>query len=342
MNKVAGIHSYLVKPKSSGKPTLPLGTPVGLSGKLFDLLNRVFLNANTECSIDIAFKMNDDGTQYNEMRTMILEHVHASSTSEFEKTADKIALRLAEHTTFVTGSGLLFVIRGTMNGKPAVVLSRFPADEGIVADDQSSKLTIDFVDKLFLKDRRSYKAVVFKGLVPNTSRRTGRAVDKQINDVMNPTSKYWIHEFLLCDFTVTSAAGTKRFAEALKSVTNKTEDLALKASIAGAAMVLSNFNGQTMSAEQLMKQLKMPAGAIDGVRDKIGKSAMAESFKFDAMIFGGHYKYRTKVLDNGAILTADASTYDEIFDQKEVGDKTQFSTTGTVTKERIGKRQYGA
>jgi hypothetical protein len=51
-----------------------------------------------------------------------------------------------------SGLGLLFLIRGKERNKSKLVISGFPADNGILAEEQSNSLTVQFVERIFMKN----------------------------------------------------------------------------------------------------------------------------------------------------------------------------------------------
>jgi hypothetical protein len=77
--------------------------------------------------------------------------------------------------------GLLFICIGEESGKSRVVISRFPADEGVVAERSSDKLTVAFVEQVFLKSSHSYKAATYVSSGRPADLWAGHVIDKQIN-----------------------------------------------------------------------------------------------------------------------------------------------------------------
>ncbi|HVX56094.1 MAG TPA: hypothetical protein VHA37_00015, partial [Candidatus Saccharimonadales bacterium] len=149
------IHSYLVHPGKHEKnqPAIK-GTNVPLAGKLFDMLNRVFDAADRECTHDITFDADDDGNQVNPCRDLIVAYIKKSTLSH----GQRLAKRLQQFTTRKSGLGLLFLLTGQHAGESKIVLSRFPADSAILAEEGADGLTVEFLEKVFMKSATSYKA----------------------------------------------------------------------------------------------------------------------------------------------------------------------------------------
>jgi hypothetical protein len=70
----------------------------------------------------------------------------------------RIAARLQNVTTHRSGLGLLFLITGTEGLESKIIISRFPADEGILAEANREALTVEFLERIFVKNARAYKA----------------------------------------------------------------------------------------------------------------------------------------------------------------------------------------
>ncbi|MEM6410118.1 MAG: hypothetical protein AAF683_01125 [Pseudomonadota bacterium] len=205
------IHSFLVKPRRGKEPEEIVGTAVELDGPLHGMLSTLYNGTSTDCNIDIRF-IASTGNQENEARALFIEYLEDRSLSN----AAKIAEKLEQVTTGSSGMGLLFLLSGSNEKRNKFVISRFPADSGILADDAGGQLDVKFLEKVFMKNARAYKAVAYNNLSNTSGVWKGSAVDKQISDYTNPTSKYWIENFLESEFAVTSRHGTERLADALK------------------------------------------------------------------------------------------------------------------------------
>ncbi len=59
--------------------------------------------------------------------------------------------------------GLFFIMFGKAERKSRVVLSRFPAETGILAEEIGHSLTVQFIEKIFMKNAFAYKSAVFEG-----------------------------------------------------------------------------------------------------------------------------------------------------------------------------------
>jgi hypothetical protein len=123
--------------------------------------------------------------------------------------------------------GLLFLIVGKEGKEHKIVLSRFPTDSAIYVDESASALTVEFLERVFMKNKTSYKAVLYRHASLKAGFWSGRAIDKQLNNPSGEPSNYWISDFLLSEYTVTPAAGTRRLALALREAAKKSE-LAVK------------------------------------------------------------------------------------------------------------------
>ncbi|WP_290935006.1 hypothetical protein [Hyphomonas sp.] len=336
--KVTHIYSFLVKPYKGRKSSATTGVSLSLSGKLFDMLEDLFLSTDNDFPIDIAFRMAADGSQNNPARNMLGQF----GAQPNMRAATNIARKLELVTTKRSKLGLLFLLRGMSGARNKIVVSRFPADSGILADEKDGGLSVEYLERVFMKNAKSYKAVVYKNLTPTSNTWKGRAVDRQINDARSMTPEYWIFDFLESEFVATSASGTKRLAEALKRAASISKNLAVKQQIAGAGMLLANFQGHRGSIDDIATKLNFSKETRDTIRAQLkNPSTMSEVFVFDQAAFDAHFRYRSIVLDNGGVMTAEATKFADIFIASGSGPLKKFRTEGRVVDERIVKRRIG-
>ena len=147
---------------------------VPLSGKLFGMIKEVYDKTPSECDVEIKFRSEN---QSNEVRDSLIKFFKKRSA----KSAGKLAKRLALHTTGRSKIGLFFVILGKDGGKDIVVLSRFPTDSAILADEKGGSLTVEFLEKVFVRKWSSYKGAYFTNKPGKSSFWSGWVVDRQIN-----------------------------------------------------------------------------------------------------------------------------------------------------------------
>jgi hypothetical protein len=203
--KIKRIISFLVPPgKHDEEKTTSTGTEIRLKGRLYDMLRDIFVRSDTECKIPICFCPSDDGKQSNECRNEII----ALATRSSLKNAEKLAIRLMKCTTNKSGLGLLFFILGKEDEKHKLVISRFPAEQGIMAEEDKNTLSVTFIERVFMKNAHSYKASAYSGSSFDAHFWEGAAVDRQIANSIRELSNYWIKDFLLSDFKTTPAEGT--------------------------------------------------------------------------------------------------------------------------------------
>src|SRR3990172_3534828 len=172
------IHSFLVHPDKGEQNQTPIrGTRVTGSGQLTRMLGGIFQAAPTECTHDISFLPNENGRQQNDCKDLLLTYL----TSPTKQHGLQIAQRLQSYTTHRSGLGLLFLMVGKQRNESRMVVSRFPADVGILAEEGSNTLTVQFIERIFMKSATAYKSAVYEGASFHADFWTGRAIDKQIN-----------------------------------------------------------------------------------------------------------------------------------------------------------------
>jgi len=147
---LAHIHTYLVHPRDKQEAQAG-GTEVPLKGQLFDLLNEVYRKSDAECDIDIAFNPSGEGVQENAIRALVLQYL----TQPNLENGLAIAGALKAVTTNRSGVGMLFLMAGEEDGDHKVVVSRFPADKGILAEEAEKGLNVEFLERVFMKSDRS-------------------------------------------------------------------------------------------------------------------------------------------------------------------------------------------
>jgi hypothetical protein len=331
---VTHIHTYLVHPKSAAGGDGLGGAAVVLEGKLFSLLNDVYTKSDAQCNIDISFNVPADGAQQNPVRSMILSYL-------VDPTLDKgleIATKLQGATDGRSGLGLLFLISGMEGQHHKIVISRFPADNGILAEIKAEGLSVEFLERVFMKSAHAYKAAAYSGPAVDGEFWQGRAVDRQIGDSVVRLSDYWIRGFLESDFRVTPAAGTRRLALALKEASRLAKSPETKHALVAAATLAPGLEGHNLSAREFQEQFHLPAEARTLMDTALRTEGAAnEKFVFRNEEFARHIVYRSVELDSGAILTAENAEFDEVFEQEPAdGDgRVKFSAVGAVVQERL-------
>jgi hypothetical protein len=286
---------------------------------MFDLLKGVYDKSETECDIAISFNQSVGGTQQNPCRDLLIAYKNGPT----QLRGQKIAERLASTTTHRSRLGLLFLVAGMEGLDHKVIISRFPADSGILAEQSATGLNISFLERIFMKNAKSYKAVVYRHRSLTTGFWSGHAVDKQINSSEADSSDYWIAEFLDSDFLTTSAAGTRRLAIALRNAARATSDLALKNEIVAAATLATGLKGQRLSIRDFASRIGLSAGAKAALFAEVKPVALDEKFQLSADEFSKQVAYRSVELDSGGMLMAETDKFDKIFEKEAVsGDKT--------------------
>lgn len=328
------IYSFLTYPKKSQADGSKVsGTQVPMvEGKLYSMLLDTFDRAGTDCNVPVMFT-SEGGRQENAVRTDLL----ALFASPGVKSATPIAARLQQSTSGSSGMGLLFLCMGKdTHGEQRIVLSRFPADEGVVAEKATSRLTVKFVEQVFLKSSHSYKAATYLFNGKPNQLWCGHVVDKQINHGNKSVADYWIVDFLHSEMQTNAALGTKRLANALKSAIISTTDVEIKSQIAAACQLAKNLPHKAMSIAEFCENFQISEAAQSAVVSKVNPPRLIhEKFRFDATEFARHIAYKQKELDNGAVLSAPADKFDECFMVTKDREVHTFTTIGRVVDERL-------
>jgi hypothetical protein len=334
---ITHIASFLVSPgKNIITPPEISGTMLPLTGPLHNMLTSVFDKSDVECSIPIRFVMDESGAQNNIVRNYLTAFINNPSLTN----GMVIAERMRNATTSKSGPALFFIILGQEGKKSKVVLSRFPADQGIVAQLRKNTLQVEFIERVFMKNAESYKAALYQGFSTKGDYWTGKAVDKQANELAN----YWIYEFLCSDFETTSKFGTKRFADAMREASRKVTDLDIKRQLLSMANLIHGLSGESVSINGVMERFGLTQAARDAVVGQLKYSELADDvFILDVEEFSMSAAYSTVELDNGGILMAPPEHFNEVFHRDPVdSDLTRvvvFTTRGRIIDEKLKGRR---
>lgn len=331
---VKKIFSFLTYPKKNqqGGATVS-GTQIPLDdGKLCKMLKDIFDGSAKDCNVPVMF-VSDGEKQENVVRSEILALLAKPSVAA----AAPLAKRLQEATSGTSGMGLLFICVG-MDGESdtRVVISRFPADEGIVAEKSSEKLTVQFVEQVFLKSAYSYKSATYLSDGKPNQLWKGHVVDKQINHGSKAVADYWIVNFLRSELSTTAAQGTMRLAKAIKSAIQATSDIEIKAELTSAARLAANLPKKAMTVSDFCDNFHLSQPAKQAVLSKVNPPRLVhEKFRFDVAEFSKHLTYKQVELDTGAVMTAPAERFDECFKATQRKEETVFVAAGHVVDEKL-------
>lgn len=252
----------------------------------------------------------------------------------------KIAERLQTITTNRSGLGLLFLMQGKARGSHKLVVSRFPADQGVIAEEDENHLSIEFIERVFMKSARAYKSAFYQSESLKRGLWDGKAVDRQISGPKE-LSDYWIRDFLMSELRTTGPAGTKRIAVAIRRAIRGADNLETRQELIASTNLLREQHGRRVSGIQLIERLGLSQDASSALEGALPRpELMREVFQFDREEFEKHILYRLVELDNGGMLLAEDAEFENVF-EKEAIDQTQhrfrYSTEGQVVDTRLRK-----
>lgn len=331
---ITKIHSYLVHPsKHEEKPPVVGGAELPHTGKMFAMLQRLMYDARKECDISIVFRPKEDGTQQNDCRDLLLAHLAKPTVT----TGRAVALKLQAVTTKRSGLGLVFFITARDQHGLQLVLSRFPADFGITAQEQGQTLSVRFIEQIFMKNPRTYKSVLYEASTIHAGFWDGLAVDRQMTDIRGGAD-YWIKEFLESELKNTPAAGTKRVAAAVRTAINSTKDPEIRQDLVSAAQLLAGRHNRITSAAAIVKDLGLRDKSAQALRDAFPRPELfGASFRFDSKEFDANLLFRSVELDSGGMMIAENTVFEKVFNPKPHGEVTHFSTEGKIISTRFRK-----
>jgi len=332
---VQHIHTFVVHPRKGETDIAQVnGTALGLQGKMFELLDDVYLRSEQQSDVEITFSPSSDGRQQNDCRDLICAYVNDPTLAN----GRALAQRLERNTDGRSGIGLLFLICGKEGREHKIVISRFPTDNAIYVEEDPRKLTVEFLERVFMKNKASYKAAVYRDASLKGGFWNGRAVDKQLNNPIGDFSNYWILDFLASQLTVTAAAGTRRLANALRAAAQKS-DLAVKREIGAAATLAKGLGGRRLNIDEFISHFGLSDAARAAITGQLKAPRLAqERFSFDVAEFESVVAFKSVELSNGGMLTAPSANFNEVFHFEQVegteGD-VRFVTQGRIVDERL-------
>lgn len=334
--KLDRAHTFLIHPgkNQEDQPEIS-GAQVPSRGPLTTMLNKVFDKAEEECAIEIVFRPSDTRPPENECRNLLVTYCREPSIPH----ARLIATRLQQITTRRSGLGLLFIMKGSDNGRHKLVISRFPADQGVIAQENAQVLSVAFIERVFMKNARAYKSAFYTSDSLERGFWEGRAVDHQISGPRE-LSDYWIQEFLSSTLRTTGPAGTMRLAVAFRAAIRSSGG-AVSQELLSAIGVLRGQNGRRRSTTETLSNLGLSTGSIDALKKVFPREdLMHEVFEFDSQEFQRHAPYRSVELDNGGMLIAEDSRFGEVFREQvlNAADKrVRYVTEGRIIDQRLRK-----
>lgn len=329
------LFALLVHPgRGVEKPKAVKGRELTGDGKLFELLAKIFHESSGTGGFEVSFRRQQDGTQQNDCRDLLIALEQKPNLAN----ATRIAERLQASTDRRSGTGLLFVLVGQHGAKRRSVLSRFPANEAILAEIDSDGLKVDLLEQVFIRQLSAYKSMMLEGTDPPNEYWSGFATDHQAGGAAENISGYWIDAFLTADFSDSPKAGTQRLAEALRKAAKLTSNLSVKSEIASAASLAPTaLEGKKTSVDAFCKHFGLSEDASDAIRMHLRKKSLStKEFLFDAAEFKRRVPYRSVELKNGAILKAPSTEFDKVFSiTTDKNGKVSYSTTGEVADQRM-------
>ncbi len=335
---ITHLHSYLIHPGKNLKASdrRPIrGTTLDLSGQLYTMLSKIYDRAREDCTTAVSFTTDN---QSNDARDLIVSY----ASRPRRDAGHKLAKRLQTFTDGTPGMGLLFLVRGKEGTKVRTVISRFPADVGILAEEQDGSLTVEYLEKVFMRNSHKYKAAFYEHSSLKAGYWKGHVVDHQISyGVVRSVSDYWVIDFLASNCLTTPALGSARLAKMLGEAVKKAPNPTVRDELVSAARLVPNLVGKKVSGDLVSKQFSLSPEAASVLSDEAKTEELyKEEFILDRDAFTEVLSYKSVELDTGAILSAPSNEFDTVF-VEEVLDESNglrlYKTQGTVADQRFKK-----
>jgi hypothetical protein len=310
------------------------GTTITVNTNVFRLIERVLDRSGKDCNVPVAFTP-QNGRQENPVRTMVIELIRNPNLTQ----CLPLVRRLASYTTNVSGIGLVFFIVAEDDSNSVLLISRFPAEHGITTERSERRLTVEYVENVFMRTSYRYKAVLYRGRSLNTGFWDGFAVDKQIAQAKKELSDYWVRDFLASELKLTPERGSEVLAKLIKDTIAATQNVAIAQQLLSCVNLIENLNGKNLSVKSFCNRFGLGENIQTELISRLPNKSMADKqFIFNQDEFKKHARYRTVYLDNDAILSAPADRFEGVWRQEDEYDKTKFSTIGKVKEQKIRSR----
>lgn len=300
--------------------------------KMLQLINSV----KRECDLNIIFSSSSE-KQNNTTRNMIIDII----TNKSIENGLPLIEWLSKNTDNKSKSGLVFILIGNDNEDQFIIITRYPAEEGIIISDKKNNIKVEILDEVFLKNSHRYKMAFFEGQSYQGDFWKGLAVDKQVNDSslgIREVSEYWIKDFLKCDLEMTSKRGSILVAKTFRALLGSKIDNSDKEEIVKAAISIKTLQGKKITIRNMIRDLDIDDQIAEKIIKQLPNKEVAEQvFHFDMQYFNGIFNLRVKYLNTGAIIVAPNEEFDEIFNQEKVAESslTRYTTEGYTTNETI-------
>ena len=334
---ITHFHSYLIHPGKNivAKDRQAIsGAEIPLKGKLHDMFSAIYAESKSSCTHRVNFVTDD---QSNAARDLIVPYAEGPTL----KRGLKIAQRLQGFTTNTPGIGLLFLVRGEENGKIRTLLSRFPAEVGILAEESKGGLNVEYLEKVFMKNAKKYKAAVYEDDAPNSKYWRGRVADHQVSDGVRTVSDYWVVDFLASISNTPSKEGSKRLGNTVRRALKSSSDPEVKRELVNVAQLVSNLDGTRVSPKTITKKYSLTEAATQAVKEAAKNDQLFnDEFKLDKTEYSAVLSFETRELDNGAILTCPSGQFSEVFSEKLLDEATGlrlFTTEGRQVDVRLNR-----
>ena len=299
------------------------------------MLRRIYDRSVAECTTAICFTSDN---QTNEARELIVSYAGRPR----KDTGRRLAERLQGFTDGTPGMGLLFLVRGEEAGKTRTLISRFPADAGILAEADSRGLNIEYLEKVFMRNSNKYKAALYADASLTAGYWKGHVVDNQIAyGVVRSVSDYWVIHFLQSDCLTTPRLGSSRLAKMLGEAIKSTDDRDVKDELVSAAKLAPNLSGRRVSPASVARRFHLSDVAESALRAQAKTDALyTEEFVLDREAFSGVLSYESVELSSGAVLSGPSTEFDALFTKEVVDEENgivRYQTEGELADHRFRK-----
>jgi hypothetical protein len=234
----------------------------------------------------------------------------------------------------------LFVPAAYEDGtKRRVVLWVFPNEEALRVSRTQDGAAIEVLRDVFSQRSRLRKAAHFEGRELRTDFLGGRVLDYQAGSANHDVASFWIERFLTCTYSLTSDAGSRMLARAIRQLHEEFVDRDDREQLYAAAVAMRRSPHKTISFDSFAERY-LQGELVDrflGTAPTL--DARSALFDFSREAFDAVLHFRVFQLQNGTFVSAPLAVVGKDRDVRLTGVKQDHLVCeGRVIDERVRAR----
>jgi hypothetical protein len=343
------VWAYVVVPgKGAESPSDPVGGRMDSSSYLDDALAGSTRRVRDVDWAEVVFRVqeiSEPGTAPRrscESRDLIKSLAFADAASADSSALD-LARRLSRSMDQRTPLPHLLVAKATLRGRKGETrLWAFPQDD-VFRFSVTDRPTLELLDQVFSRMSKLRKAARFDGENNDSDFIMGQVLDQQAGRQPTEVARYWVDNFLDCDFRMTPAQGTTMLAKAIQTALTRQTEPERRRELGVVAAFIPQAPARLRSLEDIVDEL-----VPDHLRQEVLMSSPyprlnAQPFTLESATFRALVGSLIFQLESGVIVTSPVSLVDrgDGLDRPVRVEGNHLSCEGEIVTERY-RRGGGA